>query len=103
MKRYRPALCGGLAGLLAVVVIAHMDSGAATIAASRPSAPPYLSMPHRSDGLIPPLLSQTGAFRDVRRLEPAGSLIPYEIIVSFWSDGAVKRRWISVPDGQRIH
>ena len=33
---------------------------------------------------------------------PADALIPYDLIVPFWSDGAAKSRWISVPDDQKI-
>jgi uncharacterized repeat protein (TIGR03806 family) len=43
------------------------------------------------------LLSQTGAFKDTRNLVPSDGLIPYDLVVSFWSDGASKLRWISVP------
>jgi uncharacterized repeat protein (TIGR03806 family) len=46
---------------------------------------------------MPRLLSQTGAFKDARNLIPADGLIPYDLIVPFWSDGAVKTRWVSVP------
>jgi uncharacterized repeat protein (TIGR03806 family) len=54
-------------------------------------------MPIRSDGDIPLLLSQTGVFRDTARLTPSDSLIPYDLIVPFWSDGADKQRFIAVP------
>ncbi len=47
---------------------------------------------------IPALLSQTGAFADTRTLRPAGGLIPYDLVVAFWSDGASKLRWGRVPD-----
>ncbi len=66
---------------------------------SRPAAKAYLRLPDHSNGLLPALLSQTGAFQDTRNLIPSGSLIPYDINVSFWSDGAAKSRWISVPGG----
>lgn len=56
-------------------------------------------MPPRADGVFPRLLSQTGAFKDVRHFVPADGLIPYDLVVPFWSDGAEKTRWISVPDG----
>lgn len=59
---------------------------------------PYLNMPHRADGKIPALLSQTGAFRDTRNLVPSKGLIPYDLVVAFWSDGASKLRWAAVPD-----
>jgi uncharacterized repeat protein (TIGR03806 family) len=58
----------------------------------------YLNMPHRADGPMPRLLSATGAFKDPRALLPADGLIPYDLIVAFWSDGAQKTRWVSVPN-----
>jgi uncharacterized repeat protein (TIGR03806 family) len=72
---------------------------------SRPQSKPL--MPSDANGPIPKLLSQTGAFKDVRTLTPGESLIPYDLNVSFWSDGAAKSRWIAVPnqngEGQKIN
>jgi uncharacterized repeat protein (TIGR03806 family) len=68
--------------------------------ASRVVPRAYLGMPHRADGKLPLLLSQTGAFKDVRNLVHADGLIPYDLIVPFWSDGAVKDRWVAVPAGK---
>jgi uncharacterized repeat protein (TIGR03806 family) len=59
-------------------------------------------MPVRADGTFPPLLSQTGAFRDTPAAVPAAALIPYDLIVPFWSDHALKSRWVLVPDNQKI-
>jgi uncharacterized repeat protein (TIGR03806 family) len=67
---------------------------------SRTVSKPYLSMPELAGGKFPPLLSLTGAFDNVRTLTPNRSLIPYQLIVAFWSDGAAKSRWISVPQGK---
>jgi len=61
---------------------------------------PYLRMPRRADGNLPALLSQTGAFQDAARQIPDRALIPYDLVVAFWSDGAVKSRWVAVPDGK---
>ena len=33
---------------------------------------------------------------------PGDNLIPYDLIVSFWSDGAEKSRWVSLPSGGKI-
>jgi len=68
--------------------------------AARIVPPAYLSMPHRADGPMPLLLSQTGAFKDARHLVYAAGLIPYDLIVPFWSDGAVKSRWVAVPSAK---
>jgi uncharacterized repeat protein (TIGR03806 family) len=71
--------------------------------ASRPPAKAWLQMPSRADGVFPRLLSQTGAFKNTPALIPEDALIPYDLIVAFWSDGASKLRWISVPEGQKIN
>jgi uncharacterized repeat protein (TIGR03806 family) len=47
--------------------------------------------------LLPKLLSQTGAFADLKNLSPADALIPYTVNSPLWSDGAVKSRWLVVP------
>ena len=65
---------------------------------SRPPAKAYLQLPERADGIFPRRLSETGAFNDTQWLVPNDSLIPYDIIVSFWSDVAAKSRWVAVPD-----
>ncbi len=41
-------------------------------------------------------LSQTGCFANG---EPHPGLVPYDVVVELWSDGAKKRRWIGLPDG----
>ena len=65
----------------------------------RQSTRPYLNMPEVETGAFPPLLSQTGAFKDTSHLVPADSLIPYQLNYPFFSDGATKIRWASVPSG----
>lgn len=60
-------------------------------------------MPSNASGAFPKLLSQTGAFKDVRTLTPSGDLIPYDLIVPFWSDGAEKSRWMAMPAKEKIH
>ncbi|WNJ16672.1 PA14 domain-containing protein [Pontibacter sp. G13] len=46
----------------------------------------------------PPLLSETGAFTDLSNMTPADGVIPYEMNVPFWSDDAVKTRWVVLPN-----
>jgi len=72
------------------------------IAETRWTAVP-LRMPPDAGGDIPKLLSQTGAFRDTAGLTPESYLIPYDVNVPFWSDGAEKSRWVCVPPGEVIH
>src|ERR1051325_417812 len=73
---------------------------------SRPHSKPWLMMAPDVNGALPKLLSQTGAFKDVRTLAPSENLIPYDLNVPFWSDGADKWRWMAVPnedgESQRI-
>jgi uncharacterized repeat protein (TIGR03806 family) len=68
--------------------------------ATRAAPKAYLLMPQTAAGKMPARLSQTGAFKDTRNLVPSGGLIPYDLVVAFWSDGATKLRWISVPKGK---
>ncbi len=46
----------------------------------------------------PALLSQTGAFTNMASLTPRAGLIPYDVNAALWSDAALKKRWISVPN-----
>lgn len=55
-----------------------------------------------SPALLPPYLSETGAFSDLTTLTPAEGVVAYDINVPFWSDGAVKRRWFCLPDPTRL-
>lgn len=64
---------------------------------SRPQSKPFLNLPSDASGTIPALLSQTGAFDEIRTLSPSAALIPYDLNCAFWSDGAAKSRWIAVP------
>jgi len=82
-------------------------SAAATLANAQPyglearvAPPAYLHMPPLASGKIPRLLSQTGAFSSMTDLAPAKGLIPYDLVVAFWSDGADKTRWASIPAGK---
>jgi mono/diheme cytochrome c family protein len=87
------------AGLRALFLLAAGTVAGAAHAAvpTRVIPRPYLFMPPTAEGRLPPLLSQTGVFKDTPNLVPSDGLIPYDLIVSFWSDGAAKQRWISVP------
>jgi uncharacterized repeat protein (TIGR03806 family) len=60
-----------------------------------------LNMPLLPDK-VPPLLSQTGVFLSLADLTPSPGIIPYDVNTPLWSDGAVKRRWIALPPGERI-
>ncbi|MFY0687745.1 MAG: PQQ-dependent sugar dehydrogenase [Cyclobacteriaceae bacterium] len=51
---------------------------------------------------IPNRLSELGVFENLENLDPVEGIVPYEINSPLWSDGATKRRWISVPEGSSI-
>jgi uncharacterized repeat protein (TIGR03806 family) len=68
--------------------------------AARHAPSAYLRMPERGAGSLPPLLSQTGAFEDTAKLAPSEGLIPYDLNVSFWADGAHKQRWMALPNAK---
>jgi uncharacterized repeat protein (TIGR03806 family) len=51
---------------------------------------------------MPATLSATGLFTDTAALTPAPFLVDYSVNAPFWSDGAVKRRWFVLPDGQNV-
>ncbi len=50
---------------------------------------------------LPETLADTGLFTDLESLEPQPGIVPYTINAPFWSDGAEKRRWFSVPDVEK--
>jgi glucose/arabinose dehydrogenase len=64
-------------------------------------APAALGVPTNPDRL-PPRLSELGLFRTLAPPEPAPGLLPYDVNVSQWTDGASKRRWLALPEGRRI-
>jgi hypothetical protein len=51
---------------------------------------------------LPQKLSQTGLFADLSQQRLAADVFPYAPEFVLWSDGASKRRFISVPEGSRI-
>jgi len=51
---------------------------------------------------VPAQLSATGCVSAQDPSRPAAGLIPYAPAAPFWSDGAVKERWLAIPDGTSI-
>lgn len=51
---------------------------------------------------FPRQLSQTGLFHDTPRQIPAAGVIPYSVNSPLWSDGAIKQRWLAVPNTETI-
>ncbi|MEP4077178.1 PQQ-dependent sugar dehydrogenase [Haloferula sp.] len=50
------------------------------------------------DSQMPQTLSDTGAFTDVENLVVNPEMIPYDVNLSFWSDNAIKTRFINMVD-----
>jgi uncharacterized repeat protein (TIGR03806 family) len=76
-----------------------------------PRQPAFLAFSSNYDGRgpapigatgFPKVLSATGAFLDAAGLVPVSGVVPYDIQVPLWSDGAYKRRWVSVPEGKSL-
>ncbi len=85
------------AGLVACLLV--ILTGAALFALAerhRPSPVPETPPP------LPRLLSQTGLYLDgdTDRVDPKN--LPYSPQYTLWTDGAKKRRWVHIPDGERI-
>src|SRR4026207_2349788 len=82
---------------LASVAFAQAPYGLDTRAPIGPylnnTMPPY-------DGAFPfpSVLSATGAFSDVPNVVRCGGVIPYAPNMPCWADGAVKKRWMAVPN-----
>jgi len=51
---------------------------------------------------FPRRLSESGLFASVKENVPAPGLIPYELNMPFWSDYAVKDRYIALPQGGKV-
>lgn len=58
--------------------------------------------PMPAAGGPPSQLSQTGCFDPANQMEPTSDLIPFAPSAELWSDGATKRRWMTIPDAKTI-
>jgi uncharacterized repeat protein (TIGR03806 family) len=59
---------------------------------------PFFNMPTTFNGTMPANLSQTGVFSNTPGLMPTNGLIPYIPNTPLWSDGALKTRYVAVPN-----
>jgi uncharacterized repeat protein (TIGR03806 family) len=59
-------------------------------------------LPADSDPAFPHQLSQTGCYADLKTQTVADGFIPYDINSPLWSDGASKRRFLSIPENSHI-
>lgn len=51
---------------------------------------------------FPQTLSETGAFENMDTLNIEAGIYPYEPNVAFWSDYAIKSRWVSIPGSEQV-
>ncbi|MFC5051421.1 PQQ-dependent sugar dehydrogenase [Rubritalea spongiae] len=50
------------------------------------------------DSHLPQTLTETGAFEDVETFEVTEKMLPYDVNLTFWSDGASKSRYFNMVD-----
>jgi putative heme-binding domain-containing protein len=58
---------------------------------------PERAPPQDANSRFPRKLSETGLFQSVVNNEPAAGVVPFEVNVEQWTDGARAERWIGVP------
>lgn len=51
---------------------------------------------------FPRRLSETGLFTSLETMIPAPGLVPYEVTVERWMDGAKAQRWVAIPESWTI-
>jgi uncharacterized repeat protein (TIGR03806 family) len=102
MKLLQGPAAAGLAALLLAALgpALHAGADAPYGIPARIEPKRCLNMPALATGSMPKRLSQTGAFVDTAHMTPSDGLIPYDLVVAFWSDGAQKSRWVAVPEGK---
>jgi len=59
--------------------------------------------PPAAPSQIPKVLSATGCVDPKSPKSPTQALIPFDVNSPLWSDGAEKKRWLSLPQGTKIH
>jgi uncharacterized repeat protein (TIGR03806 family) len=69
---------------------------------TRGVVPAFYNMPVTFAGSLPPLLSQTGVFSNTPSMTPVDGLVPYSPNTPLWSDGALKTRYVAVPNNGGI-
>jgi len=51
---------------------------------------------------LPEKFSELGLFIDLKNLNPAEGVLPYNVYFPLWSDGAAKSRWVFIPKDKKI-
>ena len=89
----------GLSSTSAVVsVTVNPGSGQPYGLTSNAPVHAFLNMPTLSSGSLPAQLSLTGVFSNTPAMIPTNGLIPYDVNTPLWSDGALKTRYLAVPN-----
>lgn len=89
----------GLSSTSAVVnVVVNPGSGLPYGLTSNGTVNPFLNMPTTSAGSLPAQLSLTGVFSNTPAMTVVNGLIPYLPNTPLWSDGALKTRYVAVPN-----
>ena len=90
----------GLSSTSAVVnVTVTAGSGLAYGLSNNAPVKPFLNMPTTyAGGPIPGQLSLTGVFSNTPAMIPTNGLIPYSVNTPLWSDGALKTRYLAIPN-----
>jgi hypothetical protein len=89
----------GEGGAIAEVQTRRYNGGAALRFGMAERHPPPCKFPEQDAPDFPRTLTETKCFTDVARRIPAPGLIPYDVNSALWSDGALKRRFIILPEG----
>lgn len=51
---------------------------------------------------FPRRLSETGLFRSLKTMTPQPGVVPYNVVVNRWLDGAASQRWVAIPGNGSI-
>ena len=90
----------GLSSTSAVVnITVNAGSGLAYGLSNNAPVRTFLNMPTTfAGGPIPAQLSLTGVFSNTPAMIPTNGLIPYTVNTPLWSDGALKTRYLAIPN-----
>ena len=81
-----------------VNIIVTSGSGQPYGLTSRNLSPAYFNLPTTYNGSLPALLSLTGVFSNTPGMTLSNNFIPYSPNTPLWSDGALKTRFVAVPN-----
>ena len=82
----------------AVNIVVNPGTGQPYGLTNNTPVPAFFNMPTTFAGAIPAQLSLTGVFSNTPAMATMNGLIPYSPNTPLWSDGALKTRYLAVPD-----